>query len=121
MQLTKSKWSVVCGFSGDIYSGHRTQAAAEKRADEIRQSLLWPNITGRLRENADKAQDETHKNLRYDGENLQIGGKNVRCPPYSDCGALVAYVQVVPAGSYFSREADKVGWVVPTAGEDVTA
>ena len=109
MQLTKSKWRVVCGFSGDIYSGHRTQAAAEKRADEIRQSLLWPNITGRLRENADKAADETHKNRQYGSHDLRDGGR----PPTLDCGALVGYVQVVPTGSYFSN----AQWVLPTKPE----
>ena len=46
MQSTKSRWSVVCGFSGEVYSGHRTEDMAKKKADATRKSLWWPNIAG---------------------------------------------------------------------------
>jgi hypothetical protein len=114
---TTQAWSVVCGFSGNIYSGHRTQAKADKVADETRTHLWWPEITG--------------KDWHLECAIRRLHGGKLRHPDitrenWHSCGSLASYVQVVPAGSYFSRvipadndsgcvQVDQPRWVVPAA------
>ena len=117
MKTTKA-WSVVCGFSGNIYSGHRTQATAEKNADETRESLCWPQVTG--------------KYWHLECVIRRVHGGSLLHPKitrenWHSCGSLASYVQAVPAGSHFSRivpadsgcvKVEQARWVVPK-GESI--
>jgi hypothetical protein len=38
-----TKYKVVCGFNGSVYSRHRSQEAAEKSAEKVKRSLNHPN------------------------------------------------------------------------------
>jgi hypothetical protein len=114
---TTQAWSVVCGVSGNIYSGHRTQATAEKKADETRTSLWYPNVTGHYWHLECAIRRLRGGNLRH---------PNITRENWHSCGSLADYVQAVPAGSYFSRgipanndsgcfQVDQARWIVPTA------
>ncbi len=119
MQPTKSRWSVVCGFSGEIYSGHRTLEMANKKAEETRQSFWWPNITGpywqlecairQMRAKDPRYPKMTGKYLLPLAPFLDVRLDDSRYPVIMgkyrhSCGSLAGYVQVVPAGSVFPNE-----------------
>jgi hypothetical protein len=142
MQSTKSRWSVVCGFSGDVCSGHRTEEMANKRAEQLRKSLWWQNMMGRywelecairrLRASDPRYPKFAGKYLLPLAPELGVDPDDPRYPDIMgnyrhSCGSLAAYVQVVPAGSYFSRviptdndtggvETNELRWIVPTEG-----
>ncbi len=140
MEKTKSRWSVVCGFNGEIYSGHRTEEMANKKAEEIRKGLWTRNMKGkywerecairRLRASDSRYPKFVGKYLLPLAPELGVDPGDPRYPDIMgkyrhSCGSLAAYVQVVPAGSWFSRiipadndsgsvEIDEPRWVVPT-------